>query len=164
MGIADLLLLKTLLANWQKSWELSSSEVMDSCFKSICKFGCFKNPLNFKKNLDPISWIGFNCLNATELPLQGYSLLFTVPVPGSSLYSMDWHWKDEILSWPWSNPLVLNMGPLDLKSSTLIIRPLLHFLQILQCLLACLNFTWDSEDLFLWFTPKKWFFCSMTAA
>ena len=42
-GIADLPLLKTLLAIYQKSWEPSFWEVMDCCVSSICKFGSFKN-------------------------------------------------------------------------------------------------------------------------
>ena len=41
-GIADLPLLRTLLAIHQKSRELSFWEVMDSCFSSICKFSSFK--------------------------------------------------------------------------------------------------------------------------
>ena len=44
-GVADLPLLRTLLAIRQKSQEPSFWEVMDSfCFSSICKFGSFKNP------------------------------------------------------------------------------------------------------------------------
>ena len=43
-GIADLPLLRTLVAIRQKSREPSFWEVMDSCFISICKFGSFKNP------------------------------------------------------------------------------------------------------------------------
>ena len=43
-GIADLLLLRTLLAVCQKSQGPSFWEVIDSCFISICKFGRFKNP------------------------------------------------------------------------------------------------------------------------
>ena len=43
-GIADLPLLRTLLAIHQKSREPSFREVTDSCFISICKFGSFKNP------------------------------------------------------------------------------------------------------------------------
>ena len=42
--IADLPLLRTLLAIHQKSWEPRFWEVMDSCFSRICKFGSFKNP------------------------------------------------------------------------------------------------------------------------
>ena len=33
--------------------------------------------------------------------------------PKGSWYSLIRPWKDEKLSWPWSHPLVLNMGPLD---------------------------------------------------
>ena len=43
--IADLPLLRTLLAIGQKSQKPSFWEVMDSCFSSICKFGSFRNPL-----------------------------------------------------------------------------------------------------------------------
>ena len=43
-GIADLLLLRTLLAICQKSWEPSFWEATDSCFSGICMFGSFKNP------------------------------------------------------------------------------------------------------------------------
>ena len=43
-GIADLPLLRKLLAIWWKSWEPSFWEVMDSYFIRICKFGSFKNP------------------------------------------------------------------------------------------------------------------------
>ena len=42
-GIADLPLLRTLLANRQKSLERSFSEVMDSCFSRIINFDSFKN-------------------------------------------------------------------------------------------------------------------------
>ena len=42
-GIADVPLLRKLLAICQKSWEPSFWEVMDSCFFCICKFGSFKN-------------------------------------------------------------------------------------------------------------------------
>ena len=43
-GIADLLLLRTLLAIRQKSRKPSFWEVIDPCFVSICKFGSLKNP------------------------------------------------------------------------------------------------------------------------
>ena len=43
-GIADLPLLRPLLAICQKFRGPSFLEVMDSCFISICKFGSFKNP------------------------------------------------------------------------------------------------------------------------
>ena len=33
-----------------------------------------------------------------------------------------------------------------------------------QWLLACLNFTLDSEDLFYWYKRKKWFLWTMTTA
>ena len=34
---------------------------------------------------------------------------------------------------------------------------------LLQWLIACLNFTWDSEDLFCWYKWKKWFLWTMAA-
>ena len=43
-GIADLPLLRTLLAIHHKPRQPSFWEVMDSYFISICKFGSFKNP------------------------------------------------------------------------------------------------------------------------
>ena len=35
---------------------------------------------------------------------------------------------------------------------------------LLQWLLACLNFTLDSEDWFCWYKRKKWFLWTMAAA
>ena len=35
---------------------------------------------------------------------------------------------------------------------------------LLQRLLACLNFTLDSADLFCWYKEKKWFLWTMVAA
>ena len=35
---------------------------------------------------------------------------------------------------------------------------------LLQHLLACLNFTFESEDLFFWYKQKKWFLWTMAAA
>ena len=58
-------------------------------------------------------WMGFNYLKATE-PLRGVSVLFTTKFPeilGTDLI------EDEMLSRPWSHPLVLNKRPLDWKSS-----------------------------------------------
>ena len=43
-GIADLPLLRTVLAICLKSQKPSFWEVMDTCFITICKFGSFKNP------------------------------------------------------------------------------------------------------------------------
>ena len=43
-GVADLTLLRTLLAIHQKSWEPSLGSNGLFCFISICKFGSFKNP------------------------------------------------------------------------------------------------------------------------
>ena len=47
-------------------------------------------------------------------------------VPKHSWDSFDWPWKVERLSWPWSHPVVLNMGPLDWESSNLTTRQLLY--------------------------------------
>ena len=56
--------------------------------------------------------MGFNCLNATK------------PLGGDSWYSFDQPQKDERLNSPWSQPIVLNLGPLDWESSTLTTGPL----------------------------------------
>ena len=63
-----------------------------------------------KKLYSPFLWMGFNCLKVT----------FYHMVSRTSWYS-----KDERLSWPWSHPAVLNLGPLDWKCSTSTLRPLL---------------------------------------
>ena len=47
-------------------------------------------------------------------------------VPRNSWYSFYRPRKDEMLSRPWSHPVVLNTGPLDWESSALTTRPLLH--------------------------------------
>ena len=57
-------------------------------------------------------------------PLQGCSLLFYHSVSRNSWYSFYQPRKDEMLSQPWSHPVVLNMGPLDWESSTLEISSL----------------------------------------
>ena len=44
-------------------------------------------------------------------------------VPRSSWYSFNRPRKDEKLSWPRNHPVVLNLGTLDLESSTLTTRP-----------------------------------------
>ena len=46
-------------------------------------------------------------------------LSFNSQVSRSSSYSIDCPRKDERLSWPWSQPVVSNLGPLDWESSTL---------------------------------------------
>ena len=51
-------------------------------------------------------------------------------VPRRSWYSFDQPQKSEKLSWPWSHPVVLNPGPRDWKSSALITRPLLTWLNL----------------------------------
>ena len=66
-----------------------------------------------KKELyGPFLWMGFSCLKARAR---------------NSWYSFYRPRKDERLSLPWSHPVVLNTGPLDLESSALTTRPLLHF-------------------------------------
>ena len=60
-------------------------------------------------------------------PLQRGSLRFTTKFPEiPGLYTFYQPPKEERLTQPWSHPLVLNMGPLDWKSSALTNRPLLH--------------------------------------
>ena len=63
-GIADLPLLRTLLAIHQKSPEPSFWKVMDSFFISICKFGSFKNP-----------FATITCLPELDFRLTQYILL-----------------------------------------------------------------------------------------
>ena len=53
-GIADLPLLRTLLAIRLKSREPSFWEVMNSFFSSICKFGSFKNPFAVTPSLSEL--------------------------------------------------------------------------------------------------------------
>ena len=65
---------------------------------------------------------GFNCLKAAE-SLRGDSLLYIIQfpgVPGTLLIDLG------RMSWSWSHPMVLNLGPLDWESSTLNTRPLLN--------------------------------------
>ena len=64
------------------------------------------------------------CPQFLEYALEG-SLLFA-KVPRNSWCWFDWPLKDEMLSWPWSHPVILNLGPLDWKFSTLTTRPLHH--------------------------------------
>ena len=59
-------------------------------------------------------------------PLQGGSLSLRLKFPevcGTCFIDVG---KDERLSRPWSDPVVLNTGPLDWEFSTLTTRPLLH--------------------------------------
>ena len=53
-GIADLPLLKTLLAICQKSWESNFWKVIDTCFSSICKCGSLRNPLTLITSLSEL--------------------------------------------------------------------------------------------------------------
>ena len=72
--------------------------------------------------MPPFYGCGSTGLKAKE-PLQGKSSLF---FPRSSWYSFYRPRKDERLSWLWSHPEVLNLGPLDWESSSLTTTPLLH--------------------------------------
>ena len=72
--------------------------------------------------MPPFYGCGSTGLKAKE-PLQGKSSLF---FPRSSWYSFYRPRKDERLSWLWSHPEVLNLGPLDWESSSLTATPLLH--------------------------------------
>ena len=51
---------------------------------------------------------------------------FYYSVSRSSWHSVGLPWKDERASSPWSHPVVLSPGPLDLESSALTTRSLLH--------------------------------------
>ena len=69
-------------------------------------------------------------MNGVQQP-QGYShfeevVYFSPSDPRNSWYSFYRPRTDERVSRPWSHPVVLNTGPLDWESSTLITRPLLH--------------------------------------
>ena len=64
-------------------------------------------------------------MGAVQLP-EGYSHFEEAvyhSVPRNPWYSFYRPQKDESLSQPWSHPVVLNTGPLDWESSTLITRP-----------------------------------------
>ena len=52
--VADLPLLRTLLAIYQNSGEPSLWKVMKSCFSSMCKFGSFRNPFATITNLSEL--------------------------------------------------------------------------------------------------------------
>ena len=78
-----------------------------------------------KKKLYPPE---FYNLKGTE-PLRGDSLFFIIQFPRVLMSS--WYWicrprRDERPSWPWSHPVVLNLGPLDWQSSALNIKPLFY--------------------------------------
>ena len=69
--------------------------------------------------------MGSICLKGTE-PLRGDSLLFTTMSPGGSGTHLTNLLKDDRLSLTWSDPVVLNLRPLDWESSSLTTRPLLQ--------------------------------------
>ena len=56
----------------------------------------------------------------------GKAVYFYHKVPRNSSQSFDRPRKDKRLRRPWGHPVVLNMGPLNWKSSVLTTRPLLH--------------------------------------
>ena len=67
-------------------------------------------------------------MNGVQL-CQGYRattrrhFTFYHSVPSNSWYSAGQPGKDERLSWPWGDQVVLNPGPLDLESSNLTTSP-----------------------------------------
>ena len=68
----------------------------------------------------------FNWHKAAK-PLQGDSWLFTTRFPEIHGTHLIKHARMKVLSRPWSHPVVLNMGPLDLESSVLTTTPLLKY-------------------------------------
>ena len=110
-GIADLPLLRTILAIRQKSREPSFWEVMDSCFSSICKFDSFKNPFT----------------TITSLPELYFRFRrFILLVQTKKVISMDYgncasSWKP----WRWKRPdVILSMREIYINSS---LNPLTKF-------------------------------------
>ena len=76
---------------------------------------------------DIASSYGWGSTASRLVPLWWVSLLFTTKFPAiPSICSFYQPQKDERLSWPWNHPVVLNMQPLDWKSTTLTTRPFLH--------------------------------------
>ena len=98
-------------------------------FSEIIKIICKK----LQKLCGPFLWMGFNCLKARVTSRRQFT--FYHQVTRNSWYSLYWPQKDEKLSrpwsqqvvlnlgWPWSHPVVLNTGPLDWESSTWTSRP-----------------------------------------
>ena len=82
-----------------------------------------KHLKKLKKLYGPFLWMRFNCLKATATSRRQFT--FYRSVPRNSWSSFYRPRKDERLSRPWSHPVVLNMGLLDWKSSTLTTRPVL---------------------------------------
>ena len=79
------------------------------------------SPKKKKKKLSgTFLWMGFNCLKASATS-RTQSTFYHL-VPRYSWYSFYRPRKDERLSWPWSQPVVLNTGPLDWKSNALTTR------------------------------------------
>ena len=62
---------------------------------------------------------GWDSTTSGLQPFRGGSLLFIIQfpeIPGTHFINL---WEDEMLSQPWSHPVLLNMGPMDWESSTL---------------------------------------------
>ena len=76
-----------------------------------------------KKLYGPFLWMGFNCLKARAT--LGRQFIFYHEVPRNSWYSFYRPRMAERLRQPWSHPVVLNTGPLDLEYRALTTRPLL---------------------------------------
>ena len=68
-------------------------------------------------------WTGFNYLK---------NLLFTRYIPRNFWYSIDRPLKDERLSWPWKEPVVLNSMALDWESNPLTTRLMQEVLSFKQ--------------------------------
>ena len=71
--------------------------------------------LPFFKLYCPFLWMGFNCIKARATLRRQFT--FYHEVPRNFWYSFYWPQKDERLSWPWTHPVVLKMGPMDWESS-----------------------------------------------
>ena len=82
----------------------------------------FKSLKKINRLYGPFLLMGFNCIKARATLKRQYT--FYHKACKNSWYSFYQPWKDERLSWPWSQTVVLNMGPLDWESSALTTRPL----------------------------------------
>ena len=124
--------------------------------------------LRKKKLYSPFSWMGFNCLKATE-PLQVHSLYFSPLSSQKFLILIHQPLKGERLSQPWSHPVVLNMGSLNWESSVLTTRSLyllitgsnillLNFINIFMVSILC--FELNILDDFKMVNYRKFSLCS----
>ena len=78
----------------------------------------------YVKVYGPCLWMGFNCLKTRATSRRQFT--FYQWVPRNSWYSFYRPRNDERLSQPWSQPVVLNTGPLDWESIALTNRSLLQ--------------------------------------